>query len=110
MGNDDLGGTLTVPYYSYECLELKDQRSQLLTDQEPFYRTRSAIVLGDLQRGARIDQWDYQSFAIDNTMWSLLNSCWDREPKRRPTIEKVVQTMESLFDDTESFMSCGEDN
>lgn len=77
-----------------------------MTDQLPFFKTRViAMVLHDLQRGARIEQGDYHSSTLDDAMWSLLYSCWAREPKRRPDVQKVADTMESIVDDTASFIT-----
>jgi len=69
---------------------------ELLTDKVPFFNTMLGMVLHDLPRGARINKDDYDTFPLDDQAWSLLSSCWDREPKLRPDIHKVVEKMEAI--------------
>jgi len=67
---------------------------ELLTDKVPFFKTQLIVVLHGLQRGARTDKDDYDPF--DDEIWSLLSACWDREPKLRPDIHKVVEQMGAI--------------
>jgi len=70
---------------------------ELLSDKVPFFNAAwLVIVLHDLQRGARIDKDDYDSSLLDDEIWSLLSTCWIREPKKRPDIHRVVEKMETL--------------
>lgn len=78
---------LASDVYSFACLVL-----HVLTGKEPFYwiRVPPALLLAKV-KGDGIDRGRYTDLAPEDAIWALLDSCWQREPGKRPTMPVVIE-------------------
>ncbi|KDQ18580.1 hypothetical protein BOTBODRAFT_171398 [Botryobasidium botryosum FD-172 SS1] len=68
---------------------------ELLSDMRPFHGLEATNfdLSTMIERGLLPNRDNYQCDAVDDDMWSLLESCWQK-PHHRPTIAYIVEEME----------------
>lgn len=57
----------------------------------PFLKTPDSIVIENVLKGKRPE---YEPSFPDD-LWGLVESCWDPQPSKRPSVEKVLQQLEN---------------
>ncbi|KDQ09183.1 hypothetical protein BOTBODRAFT_37267 [Botryobasidium botryosum FD-172 SS1] len=68
---------------------------ELISGEDPFHMCVGPHSIGrKLSKG----QPHYASLGFDANLWKLLESCWQSEPEKRPTIDRVVETMMTIRD------------
>ncbi|KAI5115920.1 hypothetical protein M0805_005351 [Coniferiporia weirii] len=70
---------------------------ELMTDTYPFaHIKRTPQVLIEMQHGVRPIRpvgREYVERGLDDNLWNLLLRCWDADPKKRPTIYEVLESL-----------------
>lgn len=89
---------LASDVYSFACLVLG-----VLTGKEPFYWIRGMGLILAKVRGDGIDRRQYPDLAPDDAIWTLLESWWQRDPRKRPTMPAVLEQV-SFCRTTGSFL------
>lgn len=71
---------------------------ELVTGKQPFSQIKMpGTVLLKVSEGVRPDAEDYADTPVlRGELWSLLQMCWQQEPKKRPDIAVVVEKMEAI--------------
>ncbi|KAF8608425.1 kinase-like protein [Ceratobasidium sp. AG-I] len=71
---------------------------EIVTGRIPFHTTdRPQMVIPKILMDPRTSRNDYPEFTIfahqPDTLWALLERCWDLEPKKRPTIDEIQEEL-----------------
>ena len=65
---------------------------EVFTGKMPFDKQKSEAVVLSILRGSRPEMpKDAHAVGLTSEMWKLLESCWQQDPKKRPTMEEVVR-------------------
>jgi len=65
---------------------------EVFTGKIPFEDQKNEAVVLRISRGGRPEMpGDAQAVGLTDEMWKVLESCWQQNPKRRPTMEEVVR-------------------
>ena len=65
---------------------------EVFTGKIPFEELKNEVVALRISQGGRPEMpKDAQAMGITDGLWHLLESCWDQNPKKRPTMEEVVR-------------------
>ena len=68
---------------------------EVFTGNVPFGEMRNEQCIHRISRGGRPERPDrHQVVGLQDEMWTAIKSCWERNPKKRPTIEEVVEKWE----------------
>ncbi|KDQ08508.1 hypothetical protein BOTBODRAFT_567145 [Botryobasidium botryosum FD-172 SS1] len=72
---------------------------ELVSGMQPFASIKMpGAVLLKVAQGERPDAKEYKSTVLKGDLWSLLQSCWDKDPEKRPSIDVVVKKMEAILE------------
>ncbi|KDQ12083.1 hypothetical protein BOTBODRAFT_176617 [Botryobasidium botryosum FD-172 SS1] len=72
---------------------------ELVSGKQPFASIKMpGTVLLKVAQGERPDQKEYDSTVLKGNLWSLLQSCWHKDPEKRPSIDVVVKKMEAILE------------
>ena len=64
---------------------------EVFTGRVPFENQGDVAAAVSILKGSRPEMPEYaQEVGLITKMWELLESCWQEDPKRRPTMEEVV--------------------
>ena len=75
---------------------------QIFTGKHPFYPNPDQQVIVQLAKGSRPDKPEHDQ--LTSTMWSLTRKCWDKDPKKRPDVAKVLKKLDSKDGTSASFI------
>ena len=65
---------------------------EVFTGKKPFDDRKNEAVVVSILRGTRPEMpKDAQAVGLTGEMWNLLESCWQKDPEKRPTMEEVVR-------------------
>lgn len=71
----------------------RNLNSQIFTGKKPFPEVvRDLTVITKVLAGERLAR-PLQSFGLDDEMWSLIESCWNRDPHRRLTAAQIYRRL-----------------
>ena len=83
---------------------------EVFTGKIPFDEQKNEAVVLQISRGGRpVMPANAQTVGLTGEMWKLLESCWQQNPKKRPTMEEVVRRWETFVeheDDNEIITEC----
>ncbi|KAF9555647.1 kinase-like protein [Agrocybe pediades] len=85
--------------YAYGCVLY-----EVYTGKVPFYEFhRDFVVIVQVLEGRKptrpqaLPSFKSQfGFTESENMWEIMESCWDREPSRRPTMTQIIQSIRAL--------------
>lgn len=70
---------------------------EVFTGEIPFKKRRNEAVAFLVLQGDRPEMpGNSQAVGLTGDMWNLLQSCWQRFPNNRPTMEEVVDRWQEL--------------
>ncbi|KDQ09659.1 hypothetical protein BOTBODRAFT_523330 [Botryobasidium botryosum FD-172 SS1] len=75
---------------------------EVLSEKSPFFASESGTTEEQeslrqrIRDGERPTRDEYTHPALEDSLWLLLESCWQTEPKDRPDIDAVVATMKTI--------------
>ena len=65
---------------------------EVFTGKVPFPELKNEAVVLRILRGGRPEMpGDAEAIGLTGDMWKLLESCWQQNPKKRPTMQEVVR-------------------
>ena len=65
---------------------------EVFTGKIPFEEQKNEAVVLRISRGGRPElSASAQAVGLTGEIWKLLESCWQQNPKKRPTMEEVVK-------------------
>jgi hypothetical protein len=67
-----------------------------MTGKLPFFYLKDMSVIKFVQDGKRPDRLKYLPAVFSDSMWEILVSCWDADPKRRLDIGSVIERLMNL--------------
>jgi len=68
---------------------------EVFTGKIPFGEQKNEAVVLRISRGGRPEMPENaQAVGLTDEIWKLLESCWQQNPKKRPTMEEVVRRWE----------------
>lgn len=71
----------------------RNLNSQIFTGKKPFPEVvRDLTVITKVLAGERLSR-PSQSFGLDDEMWSLIESCWNHNPRRRLTAAQIYRRL-----------------
>ncbi|KDQ09935.1 hypothetical protein BOTBODRAFT_507200 [Botryobasidium botryosum FD-172 SS1] len=72
---------------------------ELVSGKQPFpsFRMPGTILL-KIAQGERPNPKEHDPAVLRGELWSLLQSCWHKDPEERPNIDVVVKKMEAIVD------------
>jgi len=83
---------------------------EVFTGKIPFEEQKNEAVVLQISRGGRpVMPTNAQAVGLTTEMWKLLESCWQQNPKKRPTMDEVVRRWEAFVeheDDNEIITEC----
>lgn len=83
---------------------------EVFTGRIPFEEHRDEIVVLHILQGDRPEiPQNAQDSDLTAEMWTLLESCWQHNPNRRPTMRKVVRKWQRFISNDENsdvFLEC----
>jgi hypothetical protein len=83
---------------------------EVFTGKVPFEEKRDEAVVLHIVRGGRPEvPQDAQALGLTAEMWELLESCWQQNPKKRPTVQQVVKKWQRFVGndgDLDAFPEC----
>ena len=83
---------------------------EVFTGKIPFDEQKNEAVVLQISRGGRPTMPpNAQAVGLTGEMWKLLESCWQQNPKKRPTMEEVVRRWETFVehdDDNDIITEC----
>lgn len=72
---------------------------EVITGRAPFDGRQPAMVAECIRSGERPKMpGNAREVGLTGEMWKLLESCWQQDPKRRPTMEEVVRRWEAFIE------------
>lgn len=72
---------------------------EVFTGRVPFAEERNESVARRVSDGDRPKMpGDARQAGLTNEMWKFLESCWQQDPNKRPTIEEVVMRWQRFVD------------
>ena len=72
---------------------------EVFTGEVPFGEQKDGEVVLRILRGGRPEMpANSQAVGLTADMWKLLESCWQQNPKKRPTMEEVVKRWEKFVE------------
>ena len=72
---------------------------EVFTGKIPFHEQKNEAVVLQISRGGRpVMPANAQTVGLTGEMWKVLESCWQRDPKTRPTMEDVVRRWETFVE------------
>jgi hypothetical protein len=70
--------------------------SQVLMDRIPFYEYTGLAAMLQIAQGERPEKPDFAfTRGYTQELWDMGMSCWDADPAKRPTIDHVLDTLET---------------
>ena len=76
---------------------------EVFTGKIPFEEQRNEMVALRISEGGRPEMpKDALEVGLTDEVWKLLESCWQRDPKKRPTMGEVVRRWEKFVKRTPS--------
>ena len=73
---------------------------EVFTGKIPFEEQKNEAVVLRISRGGRPGMpGDAQAVGLTGEMWMLLESCWQQNSKKRPTMEEVVRRWQKFVDE-----------
>jgi len=90
---DDVGGDLDVQkrmqidVYAFGCLYYA-----IFFDTVPFHGKNNFQIMRLVKSGKRPDR--HEQPRIDDCTWNLIQSCWESDPSKRPTLDRIVETLQ----------------
>ena len=83
---------------------------EVFTGKVPFEEQRDEAVVLRISQGGRPEMpQNAQEVGLTDEMWRLFESCWRQNPKKRPTMPKVVRKWQRFVgndDDLNTFSEC----
>ena len=68
---------------------------EVFTGRIPFEGQKNEAVVLHVSRGGRPEKPENaQAVGLTDEMWKLLESCWRKNPNKRPTMEEIVRKLE----------------
>ena len=75
---------------------------EVFTGNVPYDKEGNHKVLGTIRNGIRPSlPQDARDVGLTTEMWNLIQRCWHSEPGNRPTIDQVVDRLETLLNSNE---------
>jgi serine/threonine protein kinase len=72
---------------------------EVFTGSVPFEGQTSAMAASRVLRGERPEMpGNAQDVGLTGEMWKLLESCWQQDPEKRPTMDEVVRRWQKFVD------------
>ena len=72
---------------------------EVFTGEVPFEGQTSAMAASRVLRGERPEMpGNAQDVGLTGEMWKLLESCWQQDPEKRPTMDEVVRKWEKFVE------------
>lgn len=67
-----------------------------MSGKNPFHRKKhEAVIIASVCMGEVPEPRDHPLLPAGDPLWGLLRECWSSEPEKRPTMEAVIQRLES---------------
>jgi len=83
---------------------------EVFTGKVPFEEQKNEAVVLRISRGGRPEMpGNAQAVGLTGEMWKLLESCWQQNPKKRPTMKEVVRRWQGFVgnnSDNNSIIEC----
>jgi serine/threonine protein kinase len=83
---------------------------EVFTGKIPFEEQKNETVVLRISQGGRPTMpEDAQAVGLTTEIWSVLESCWNQNPKKRPTMQEVVRRWQRFVgneDDLNIFPEC----
>lgn len=83
---------------------------EVFTGKIPFEEQKNEAVVLRISQGGRPDMpRNPQAVGLTSDIWDLLESCWQQNPKKRPTMQEVVRKWQGFVgneDDSNTFPQC----
>jgi len=84
---------------------------EVFTGKLPFGEHRNDVVALRISQGGRPEMPENaQAVGLTGEIWKLLESCWQHDPKRRPTMGEIVMRWERFIgnsnEDKNLFLEC----
>ena len=84
---------------------------EVFTGKIPFDEHKNEAVVLRISQGGRPDMPENaQAVGLTGEIWKLLESCWQQNPKKRPTMDEIVRRWEKFVengnDDVTFFPEC----
>jgi len=83
---------------------------EVFTGKVPFEGQKNEAAVLRISRGGRPEMpGDAQAVGLTGEIWGLLESCWQQNPKKRPTMEEVVRRWQGFvgnYGDSNSVIRC----
>ena len=84
---------------------------EVFTGKIPFGEQKNEAVVLRISEGGRPEMPENaQAVGLTGEIWALLESCWQHDPKKRPTMEEVVMRWEKFVEnsneDKNLFLKC----
>jgi len=71
---------------------------EILTGKLPFFYLRQdTTVIAFVQDGKRPERSKCLPSVFTNSMWALLENCWDTAPESRPSMDSIVERLEHML-------------
>ena len=72
---------------------------EVFTGKIPFEEQKNEAVVLRISQGGRPEMPENaQAVGLTDEMWKILDSCWQQNPKKRPTMEEVVRRWQKLVE------------
>ena len=90
----EFGFEQSRPTKRSDCYALGMVVLEVLSDEAPFARDNSFIVMRKVMEGERPERPERAWFS-DN-LWRTLEKCWSPQPKDRPAVEAVLECLDQV--------------
>ena len=72
---------------------------EVFTGKVPFPEEPPAMASSRMLKGERPEMpQDAEQIGVTDEIWALLERCWQQDPKKRPTMKKVVRKWQRFVD------------
>jgi len=72
---------------------------EVFTGKIPFEEQKNEAVVLQISRGGRpVMPRNAQAMGLTTEMWKLLESCWQHNPKKRPTMNEIVRRWKTFVE------------
>ena len=81
---------------------------EVFTGKVPFEEQKNEAVVLRISRGGRPElPANAQAVGLTGEIWKLLESCWQQNPKKRPTMEEVVRIWQKFvqYNDGDNYVT-----